>query len=250
MTAENSGIDALMAAITDEPLPEGADDAFLAEHRSAAADIAVLREQLGIIGRALGEGEEPVPDVRPAPAPRPVRPVPPVRRRMFRPAVGSLAVAAAASVMAGLGWLVSASGTGANSDQATSADAGGKSESSAAAEAHLSYADPGRLACAALVAEAEVTSAEPAAGARVRVALEVTRIHQQTGKRAVTKEDPLVYVVDENTAPGLRVGDHVLFGVQRGAAEPDLWVVGERAIAVEREWITRSLPEARSRGCG
>ncbi|MER6091866.1 hypothetical protein [Streptomyces bluensis] len=49
------GMDALMAAITDEPLPEGAldDTAFAAEHRSALADVALLREQLGLIGHAL-----------------------------------------------------------------------------------------------------------------------------------------------------------------------------------------------------
>lgn len=52
------GLDALLAAITDEPLPEGArDDAeFMAEHGSAVADVALLREQLRIMGDVLAAG--------------------------------------------------------------------------------------------------------------------------------------------------------------------------------------------------
>ncbi|MFE0676060.1 hypothetical protein [Streptomyces sp. NPDC058867] len=250
MTAENRGVDALMAAITDEPLPEGADAAFLAEHRSAAADIELLREQLGVIGRVLAEEGDPVPDARPAPAPRSPRPVRPVRRRMFRVTLGSLAVAAAASVVAGLGWLVSVSGTGASGDAASSAADSAKSGGTPASqEAAPAFANPHYLACAALVAEAEVTAAAPAAGAGARVTLELTRVLQQAGGRTAAKRDRLTYLVDENTVPGLRAGDHVLFGVPRGAEAPDLWVVGDREIALEREWITRTLPEARSRGC-
>ncbi|WP_051044420.1 hypothetical protein [Streptomyces viridosporus] len=53
--SEDDGTDALMAAILDEPLPVGArrDPAFLAAHGAAAADLAVLREQLALIGDAL-----------------------------------------------------------------------------------------------------------------------------------------------------------------------------------------------------
>ncbi|MGV9645982.1 hypothetical protein ACWDSB_32805, partial [Streptomyces sp. NPDC003514] len=80
MSAEHDGADALMTAITGDPLPPGAreDAAFLAEHRAAEADLAVLREQLGVIGRALAEP----PPAAPAPAPAPVRPV----RAPVRPA--------------------------------------------------------------------------------------------------------------------------------------------------------------------
>lgn len=58
--AEYEGVDALLAAITDEPLPEGAheDAEFMAEHRSAAADLALLRKQLALIGDTLAEGAE------------------------------------------------------------------------------------------------------------------------------------------------------------------------------------------------
>ncbi|MGW1283890.1 hypothetical protein ACWD4N_09245 [Streptomyces sp. NPDC002586] len=102
------GMDALMAAITGEPLPEEArrDPAFLAEHRAAEADVAVLKGQLAWLAEALtgemadgaaADGEPtgrgaadrkaadkesapgepvPVPVPVPAPAPAPVRPVP------------------------------------------------------------------------------------------------------------------------------------------------------------------------------
>ena len=70
--AEYEGMDALMAAITDEPLPEGArDDAeFLAEHRSALADIALLREQLRLMGDTLA-AETPAADDNGRRRPRP-----------------------------------------------------------------------------------------------------------------------------------------------------------------------------------
>ncbi|MFF7975609.1 hypothetical protein [Streptomyces sp. NPDC007905] len=57
---EYAGMDALMAAITGEALPDEArrDAAFLAEHRSAEADVAVLKEQLAWLAEAL-TGERP-----------------------------------------------------------------------------------------------------------------------------------------------------------------------------------------------
>ncbi|GGX10517.1 hypothetical protein GCM10010297_35130 [Streptomyces malachitofuscus] len=58
--AEYDGMDALMAALLDEPLPEEArrDPAFLAGHAAAVADLALLREQLTAIGDALaGPGD-------------------------------------------------------------------------------------------------------------------------------------------------------------------------------------------------
>ncbi|UJA08267.1 hypothetical protein [Streptomyces collinus] len=63
---EYAGMDALMAAITGAPLPEEArrDPAFLAEHRAAEADMALLRSQLTRLADAL-TGEPPAD--RPAP---------------------------------------------------------------------------------------------------------------------------------------------------------------------------------------
>ena len=53
--ADYDGMDALMAALVDDPLPEGArhDATFMAAHRAAAADVALLREQLLLIGETL-----------------------------------------------------------------------------------------------------------------------------------------------------------------------------------------------------
>ncbi|WP_225813142.1 hypothetical protein [Streptomyces spinosus] len=62
-SGEYDGMDALMAAVTGDPLPEEArrDPAFLAAHRAAEADVAVLRDQLVRLAEALtgeaGTGE-------------------------------------------------------------------------------------------------------------------------------------------------------------------------------------------------
>ncbi|MFG1672132.1 hypothetical protein [Streptomyces sp. Y7] len=240
MTAENHsrGTDALMAAITGEPLSDAAraDDAFLAEHAAAAADVALLREQLGIIGHALAEPPPPRPE--PAPVRQPAR----ARRRILTVALGSLAVAAAASVLAGMGWLLTQAGSGVSSDAgASSADKALPSQQSGGAE----FGSPLYLACARLVAEGRATSVERVPGtASVRVTLDMTRYYRpDKGEREVT------FVVDENLVPGLRKGDPVLIGVPQGEREPDFWAVGERDIAPERAWITASLPEARELGC-
>ncbi|MFG2886932.1 hypothetical protein ACGFYV_32365, partial [Streptomyces sp. NPDC048297] len=52
---EYGGMDALMAAITGDPLPPAArqDPGFRAEHRAAEADVAVLRHQLTWLAEAL-----------------------------------------------------------------------------------------------------------------------------------------------------------------------------------------------------
>ncbi|MFI6008758.1 hypothetical protein ACIBAG_07985 [Streptomyces sp. NPDC051243] len=245
MTAENEGrtrADALMAAITDEPLTEEAraDAAFMAEHRSAAADVALLREQLGIIGHALAEAPAPVPE--PAPVPAPVRQPSRVRRRVFSVALGSLAVAAAASVLVGLGWLVSQSGGG-------DADAGASSADQAAPEAAAGklFGSPRYLACARLVAEGRATAVERLPGTTsLRVTLHMTRYYKPGPPEKGEAE--LAFVVDENVAP-VREGDQVLIGIPKGARQPDFWQVGEADIAREREWITRSLPESQAITC-
>lgn len=77
----HAAVDALLAAITGEPLPEDLrdDPAALAEHRRAATDVALLREQLTLLGDALAAPapEAPrAPDGPAAPA-EPVRPAGP-----------------------------------------------------------------------------------------------------------------------------------------------------------------------------
>ncbi|MDI1456438.1 hypothetical protein NHG22_21835, partial [Streptomyces sp. ATE26] len=69
---EHGGMDALMAAITGTPLPPRAqrDPALLAEHRSAEADVAVLREQLVRLAEVLtGEPQQPAPGATAADGP-------------------------------------------------------------------------------------------------------------------------------------------------------------------------------------
>ncbi|TXS40371.1 hypothetical protein EAO75_35955 [Streptomyces sp. uw30] len=240
MTAENQGrgADALMAAITGEPLSDEAraDAAFMAEHDSAAADVALLREQLRIIGHALAEPPPPVPE--PAPVRRPSR----ARRRIRTVAFGSLAVAAAASVLAGMGWLVTQAGSGADSDAgASSADKAAPSVQASGTD----FGSPRYLACSRLVAEGRAASVEQVPGtASVRVTLDMTRYYKpDQGERELT------FVVDENLVPGLREGDQVLIGIPRGDREPDFWAVGEQDIAPERAWITASLREGRELTC-
>jgi hypothetical protein len=243
VTAENegrTGADALMAAITDEPLTDEAraDAAFMAEHRSAAADVALLREQLGIIGHALAEAPAPLPEPDPAPVRQPSR----VRRRVFSVALGSLAVAAAASVLVGLGWLVSQNG-------GADADAGASSADQAAPEAAAGklFGSPRYLACARLVAEGRATAVERLPGTTsLRVTLHMTRYYKPEPPEKGEAE--LSFVVDENVAP-VRTGDQVLIGIPRGVRQPDFWMVGEEDIARERDWITRSLPESHAITC-
>ncbi|GAB2906783.1 hypothetical protein GCM10027075_03130 [Streptomyces heilongjiangensis] len=158
--AEYGGMDALMAALLDEPLPEEAlaDGEFMAARRAAAADVLLLREQLGLIGDALAgadagaggpEAEAGAPPGRPAaarpgdaaragtvtghrpePGTAPVAPVRPLPTRPARPrgrrravsvALGTLAAAAAATVVVGLGAVVVQSGGGGAADRSGSA---------------------------------------------------------------------------------------------------------------------------------
>ncbi|MGW7729729.1 hypothetical protein [Streptomyces canus] len=231
MTEEHDGLDALMAAITDEPLPESAaaDPAFLAEHRSAQDDVALLREQLRIIGETLTEAP---PAAKPVP-PRPSR----ARHRARTFAFGTLAVAAVASVVTGLGWLLGHGGA----DNLSSADSG-----SSKAEAGVRFGSPSYLACAVTVAEGEVTAVKelPATG-ELQVTVHVSRYFKQTRDL-----DHLTYLVSAYDLPEpLTKGTRVLFGVPQGSPSPDHWVVGEQGIARERAWITASLPESRGLGC-
>ncbi|WP_405644283.1 hypothetical protein [Streptomyces sp. NBC_00019] len=248
MTVEHDGIDALMAAITDEPLSEEArgDAVFMAEHRSASADLTLLREQLGVIGHALAE-PAPVPAPAPVPVPKPAR-VGPSRVRLWFPklALGGLAVAAAASVVAGLGWLIATGGPSAMSGSDDSGASAQKSGAEADADAGTRFGSPHYLACTRLVVEGKVTSVERLVdGVQLRIIVEVSRYYKQDGQQP----DELTYVIEDTFGRGLVKGDQVLFGVPKGDAVPDHWVVGEKAVARERAWIEASLPESRKLTC-
>ncbi|MFI9171283.1 hypothetical protein [Streptomyces lincolnensis] len=233
------GVDALMAALTDDPLPDAAreDPAFLAEHRSAQADLALLREQLGVIGHALADPP------RPAAAPEPVPPRPPrTHRRARRIAFGGLAVAAVASVVAGMGWLAVEGGNALTS--------GGDADSSSASKQEdggLLYGSPHYLACTVLVAEATVTEVEPLPDTeQLRITVHVVRYFKpdQGGPADLT------HVIDQRSVTPLHKGDPVLIGVREGSGQAaDYWAVGEKAVARDRAMVVASLPESRGLTC-
>lgn len=234
MSAENETYDgdALMAAITGEkPAGEAREDAaFMAEYRSAETDLALLREQLGILGETLAE-----PPAAPKPVPPRLRRPSPARRRARTLAFGTLAVAAVASVVTGLGWFVGHSGA----DNISSFDSG-----SSKAEAKAGFGTPLYLACAGTVAEGEVTVVRQLPG-ELQVTVHVTRYYKPT-----SGVENLTYVIGEHDLPEPLVkGTRVLFGVTRGSASPDHWVVGEQAIARERAWVVASLPSSRRVTC-
>ncbi|GAA4801211.1 hypothetical protein [Streptomyces ziwulingensis] len=242
-------MDALMAAITGEPLPPGAaeDAVLLAEHRAAEADVALLREQLAVIGGAL---TAPVRDTEPARAAvpplapasgRPHRPR--SRRRPFAVALGALAVACAGAFVAGLGWLAVQGGPAGSQDSSAAKDADSAAEAPGGAEAP--FGSPRYLACARLVAEGEVVAVEPVAGTgRHRVTLEVTRSYlPDPGERRVT------FPLDDTTGT-VTEGDLVLVGIPRHGDAPDAVFVGEAALAGQRARITAALPGSRTLGCG
>jgi hypothetical protein len=326
--AAYDGMDALMAALIDEPLPEEAlaDAEFMDARRVAAADVALLRERLAVIGEALagtetgtgpgtetgtGTGTEtgtgtgtdtaepgtepetdaeagaappgrltaappgdaagtetdpgPMPAPMPMPAPRPATaPVTPLRPLSTRPdrarrvrrarnaVLGTLAAAVAASAVLGVGWAVVQAGgeastmsdrAGSGSDEAASrpdSSRGGHGDDTSGRLGHVGY-----LACARLVVEGTVTDVEPVAGAgQDRITLGVDRYYKP-GKGA----DEIVFPMAEGVEPRLRKGDHVLIGIARGSAEPDLWTTDERGIARDRAWVETALPEAEGMRC-
>ncbi|MFD5481216.1 hypothetical protein [Streptomyces hawaiiensis] len=76
---EYDGMDALMAVLIGDPLPEEArrDAAFMAAHDSAAADVALLRRQLGLLGDTLAGGGPAGPAAAAADGPRTAAPTAP-----------------------------------------------------------------------------------------------------------------------------------------------------------------------------
>ncbi|MDG9712541.1 hypothetical protein [Streptomyces sp. DH10] len=290
--AEYDGVDALMAALTDDPLPEGArqDASFMAAHRAATADVALLREQLLLMGDTLAHetaadvaGPEAGPRTRPeaadpagrAPAtgpadgPRdahadvpgaggdPSVTVLPVgsrahgglsgrrsRPRALRVALRGLVAAAAAGVVVGMGWLV-VQGDHESADDTAGSSAADSAAGPARSEASAELGHARYLACARLVAEGTVAEVEPVPGTgQDRVTLDVDRYY-----KPAKGQDRIVFPMDEDAEPQPRPGDRVLVGITRGQAQPDLWSVGEKAIAPERAWITAAPAKSGTRPC-
>ncbi|MEU3886088.1 hypothetical protein [Streptomyces sp. NPDC029041] len=245
--AGRDGTDALMAAITAEapPLEARADDAFMAEYRAAAADVALLREQLGLIGQALAEPlRAPVSETGGAAR----VPSLPVRRKRPEPlavALKGLVAAVGASLVIGMGWLVVQSG-----DMSGGSDQGGSSAADSSAgrphpEGGAKLTDAGYLACARIVVEGTVAEVEPLPGTgQNRITLDVTRYYKPDKGRA-----RITFPLETGAVPSLKAGDHMLVGISGDRAHPDAWATGEKEIARERAWITDALPASREVPC-
>ncbi|MEV6170509.1 hypothetical protein AB0L99_20055 [Streptomyces sp. NPDC051954] len=235
MTAEHNGADALMAALTDEPLTDEAraDAAFMAEHRSAAADVALLREQLGIIGDALAA--EPVKVRKRAEKPVAVRPS---WRHGFKIALSGLAVACAVAMFAGMGWLIAQSGGMGAAD-------GGSSDSAGEAATASKDGTAQYLACARIVVEGTVVAVDPLPGSEQdRVTLDVTRYYKPAeGKKEIT------FLTGDPGDSRIRKDAHLLIGIPDKGAVPDKVIAGEQNIARERARLSGAESEAADLDC-
>ncbi|MEU5953857.1 hypothetical protein [Streptomyces sp. NPDC047525] len=245
--------DALTLALAGEPLPEDSarDPELVAEHAAAVADVALLREHIGAVGRALA-APEPEPEPEPVAVPKPVAGVRPagvrpagVRRRLTL-ALGVAAATAAVSLVGGLAWLAVESGGGitesSDSDAAKGAAPGDEKENGGGAAEDLS--PEGYVACARLIVEGTVNRVEPIPGAeQERIVLDVSRYYKPvSGKKQIT------FVMDVDVDPPLRPGDRTLIGIDRGDASPTVWSTG-KAVAKDRAWIERALPRAKGLTC-
>jgi hypothetical protein len=248
---------ALMAVITGEAPPDDAlaDDAFMTEYRSATADMALLREQLDLIGQALAGPEqvlEQVPEQGPEPGPGAGGGASVTslsarrdRRKFLDVALKGLVAAVGASVVIGMGWLVVQSGgMDAGGDQgASSAADGSAGREHADQDAKLTNA--GYLACARIVVEGTVAKVETVPGTgQDRITLDVTRYYKPDKGRA-----RITFPLETGAVPSLRAGDPMLVGVSGDQAHPDTWATGEKEIARERAWITDALPASRTLPC-
>ncbi|MER6082376.1 hypothetical protein [Streptomyces sp. NPDC001833] len=240
---EPGGADALFAVLADEPLTaeQRADPAFMAEHRAAAADVALLREHLGIVGDTLA-----APPPRPEPRPRPAG-----RRRPWQhPGVRALGLAGAlaaafAGAVFGIGWLAANGGSGAMSSGASADKAAGSTASPAGQGGKEQAGGPGYLACARLVVEGTVTGVRRLADSgEERVTLRVTHAY----KPAKTAEE-VEFLFESGTDARVRTGARILVGITSGQQVPDRYAVGEARIAAERSWIVRDLPASRTMTC-
>ncbi|MDV9171618.1 hypothetical protein R6V09_16005 [Streptomyces sp. W16] len=234
---EYDGVDALMAAITGEPVPQAAraDAAYMAEHRAATAHVALLREQLGIIGEALSE-PPPRPEPAPVRAPRPARRRRPALRAL---AFGTLAIAVVAGMITGLSWLVAHNG-GVNDASSSSADSKAADGAGEGSKSPGPLSDPELyVACSSLLVEGTVTGVQPSSDPRKRITLAVTRSYRPAhGPADVT------VVLAAGATPAPRQGQHVLVGVPKGAHTATLWAVGDDAVAADRAAIVGALTGA------
>jgi hypothetical protein len=173
-------------------------------------------------------------------------------RRALRITGRTLAAAAAASVVLVIGWGVMQPGGGASSKNARD---GSVSEQSSGDTGNTDYGDrgdasgslsrEGYVACARTIVEGTVTEVEPVPGAEQdRITVEVDHwIKPDKG------EDRIVFPMSQDVDPRLKKGDHVLLGIPRDSAQPDIWTTKEAEIARERAWIEAALPDSKRLKC-
>ncbi|MFF8602547.1 hypothetical protein ACF065_21455 [Streptomyces sp. NPDC015232] len=251
---EDEGMDPLMRVLSDEDLPEAADrDPEIA---AARADVAVLREQLALLGPLLAgdapRGDAPAGSAPESVAPEPVTPQP-VAARVRGRGRRVLAWTLAASVVLAVG------GVGVAYRVAHSGDVDGVGGSAKLTpEAHV--------ACATDIAEGTVARVEPLAEeGGLRVVLQVEhRYKPASGERRLVfraSDSP------DSEAPAesyFRVGTRMLVVVSRFADEGPLTFregaappgeigddVGEVRDELEygRKWIEGAMPGASGLEC-
>ncbi|MFI1207502.1 hypothetical protein ACH4UV_07805 [Streptomyces sp. NPDC020802] len=265
--AEYEGMDALLAAITDEPLPEGArDDAeFLAEHRSAVADVALLREQLRIMGDTLAAeapagtgpagtasratvGKAPSPGRVPPRASAPLRPPKkedrPRRSRRLRHYAGAavvpLVLAAGTAMLGGLVWLGVQGGA--------RSDAGAKDSSAVQSEAggDLGYTPEMDIACSKILVEGTVQSITAAGEENVHVVLKVKRYYRP--ERSVADHPTIRVTLPESAREDLKPGTYTLVRVPVHPEDRQDWETGW-GVGDVRKGLLEALPGARGLTC-
>ncbi|MFF2534693.1 hypothetical protein [Streptomyces cyaneofuscatus] len=215
MTMKESDSDELMAVLMAGPAPEG--DAEAAAYRAAERDMALLREELGLLGDLLAREE-------PGTAPPPVAVSPSPRPRWRRP--GVLVLAASAALLAG------AAGVGLLWTAAQPADDG-----------LAKLTEAGLVSCARVIADGTVTAVQPA-GARLRVVLTADRFL----KPDAPGTDRVEFLIPRNEAAGFPPGASMVVSVSRFEDEPVMgFTGGGRAEAWE--WMAAALPESRSTPC-
>lgn len=284
--AEYEGMDALMAALTDEPLPEDArnDAEFLAEHRSALADIALLGEQLRLMGDTLAAetpgteaastrtpgtetpaAEDGRSEAEPSPAPAPLRKPKPLRtpgplrkpRSVRAPKPVRPAQPPWYRRYAGvaLGTLVVGAGTALLGGMVwlgvQGGGAGGSSDSSAAKEdsgagdASL-YSPEMHLACSKVLVEGTVQSITPTDDGNVRVVLKVKRYYRP--EQSVAEHPTITVTLLDSARADLEVGTYTLVRVPVFPQDRQDWETGS-GVADARKSIVDALPGARGMEC-
>ncbi|TLS42441.1 hypothetical protein FE633_31185 [Streptomyces montanus] len=253
--------DALLAALLDEPLPPEAveNEAFMAEHRSAVADVATLREQLRIMGDALAaESERPerspaAEPLRPASTklPRPAKPAKPAKsvkpsrpRRYAGVALGALALGMGTAMLGGLVWFGMNGSAGSDSGAASDKSAAqqGTNEDSGNAE----YSPEMHIACSKVLVEGTVRSITPRDDGDVRVVLEVKRYYRP--ERSVAKHPTIAVTLLGSARKDLKVGDYTLVRVPVYPEDRQDWEVGW-GVGDARKDIVDALPGARGLEC-